>query len=235
MARFNTFREHTLKPLLEQLFGGDDIIWFFDSIDKIKPNGKDKPSSNRLLMRIALGVIIQFGTFTYLTASGHKITSQDGLHISTWIENVIHDKRLIKRPQKLVVLDFLFMSYMSCQWLDHHVNHGTISWDVALAKPLSTVLVTSFGSRAGEIARSKYYTDNEVLSYGDIHLRFSPECVQKAVIPIKPTPTVPPTPLTWPNITAVDGRPDARFLAVMISPSMLMWNSIAGTLVWPTS
>ena len=59
VARFNAYRQYTLKKSLSEPFTGDDVLRFFDSIiNKIRPSFRDKPSPGVTLMTNAFQILI---------------------------------------------------------------------------------------------------------------------------------------------------------------------------------
>lgn len=61
------------------------------------------------------------------------------------------------------------MSRMVRSWFNHHLQKGTASWDVVIAKALSITLMSALGCRSGDVAKSRLYT-TEVLRYRDIEI-----------------------------------------------------------------
>jgi hypothetical protein len=79
-------------------------------------------------------------------------------------------------------LTFMTMSRISTAWLKHHRQNRTVSWDFALYKLMSivliislvcrgdVVLITSLACRGDDVARSRSYSGTEYLQYHHLHL-----------------------------------------------------------------
>jgi hypothetical protein len=170
--RFNEFRVQTLQQSLSTPFTGQDVWRFLDTIiGKLRPIGRDKPGPNETMIRKALHILIDYGTYTYPKNSGFEFTATDGARIKTWFSDAVAANRLTWGCWKnRDWLSFMTISHMSRAWLHHHSQNGTRSWDIALYKLLSIVLVTSLACRGGDIARSRGYTGTQYLQYGHIQL-----------------------------------------------------------------
>ncbi|MCJ1266574.1 hypothetical protein MMC22_006459 [Lobaria immixta] len=95
---FTAFREHTLKKSRQEPFTRDDIVRPFDiMIDKIKSTLKVKPtvSTEDSNKKGILGLIAQYGTFTYKPATGYRLTAQDSMRMQTWVNDAVKSGRLV--------------------------------------------------------------------------------------------------------------------------------------------
>jgi hypothetical protein len=167
VARFNAFREFTLRKPLNLPFTGDDVLRFFDSIiDKIRPGSVHKPAPSDEIVTKAFGIISDYGRFTFSRASGYDLSPHDAVRIQTWKDDAVKAGRLTKGGwNKRVWLNFMVLSKMTRLWLDHHHKHGTDSWDIVLARHMSIVVLTSIGARGGDVARSKLYEGIEHMKF----------------------------------------------------------------------
>lgn len=173
IGRFNAFRQLTLKQSLDEPFGGDDLLRFFDEmLDKIRPKIAGKPALSSDFVRNKFTTLIKYGTLTYTKASGFEITRRDMLRMQTFIDDAVCAGRLTKGCwNKRVGLNFILVSRLGRSWLRHHHQQGTLGWDLVLARLLSIVLVSSLGCRPGDVARSPYYKGAEYLKYRNVNLR----------------------------------------------------------------
>lgn len=95
---FKAFREHTLKQSLQEPFTGDNVVRLFDiMIDRIKSTLKVKPavSTEDSNKKGILGLIAQYGTFTYKPATGYRLTAQESMRMQTWVDDAVKSGRLV--------------------------------------------------------------------------------------------------------------------------------------------
>ncbi|KAK9245323.1 hypothetical protein V1506DRAFT_521936 [Lipomyces tetrasporus] len=159
VARFNAFRTHSLKKSLSVPFSGEDIVRFFDSIiGRLAPAGRGKPAINDDVV---------------INAFPHHFSLRN---FHTFIDNAVRAGRLMRGLwNRRVWLNFMTVSRMGRAWLEHHHNHGTVNWDITLARLMSVVLVTSLGCRAGDAARSQFYEGTEFMQYRHVELQLEGE------------------------------------------------------------
>ena len=155
VARFNTFRKHTLQKTADLTPSGEHIFRFIDGmIDKVRPGSKDKPAINQNTMVVALKTILDYSTFTY---SDFKYTPRDGARIRTLFDDCVRDGRLTQGMwKKRLWMSFMILARLVSKFLGYHIRSGTSNWDVTIAKVMSIVLVASIGSRAGDVSRSQH-------------------------------------------------------------------------------
>lgn len=172
VQRFEAFRIHSLKQSTANPFTGDDLLRFFDSIiGRVIPGFKGKPAPTTTLVKTGLRVLLSYGTFTYAKSSGFEINKQDGIRLTTWIDDCVKAKRLTKgRWHRRVWLNFTIVSRMTKAWLEHHLIHGTWNWDVTISKHLSILIITSLGCRNGDVTRSRGYKGAEHMQYRHFEL-----------------------------------------------------------------
>lgn len=104
---------------------------------------------------------------------GFTATTQDSRRLESLLRQLVKDKVLYKgRWRKPNRVGFQTILYMADAWLKSGLQEGARSWDIHISRLLCIVLIGSFGSRLGEVVRSKLYTGMEYLCYKDLTVSF---------------------------------------------------------------
>ncbi|KAK4506430.1 hypothetical protein PRZ48_000162 [Zasmidium cellare] len=205
--RFEAYRQHTLKQSLASPFCGADLIRFLDSIlggksgrlrgaehgyvlrsaNKTSVDGKlvkshGKPAPNDGLAWTASKYILEYGTVNWTDADGFSFTARDHLRLKTFIGDCVDEGRLTAGHwNKRTWLGFVTLSRMVRTYLSEAHSKGVNSWDIVIARCLSVVLLSSLGTRSGDIALSQGYKD-EYIRYEHIELYLVP-CDDDSTLP----------------------------------------------------
>jgi hypothetical protein len=128
---------------------------------------KDLPSLSTLQtgLRYVLGMLVEIHGFT--------ATKQDSKRMESLFNKLVKDKVLFKgKWRKPNRVGFQTILYMVDVWMSSGLKDGVLSWDIHISKQLSIVLIGSFGSRCGDVVRSRMYAGMQCLCYRDLALSF---------------------------------------------------------------
>lgn len=168
ITRFNHFRQTVLKkPDLSQPFTGEDMTRFIDVLrtQMVLPVRKTVP--NGLTLVRAFVNIKVYGEYQY---ADFRLSVQELSRFKAFYQGLVRNQQVvIGHWYERQWLGFMTMSRMVRSWFNHHLQKGTASWDVVIAKALSITLMSALGCRSGDVAKSRLYT-TEVLRYRDIEI-----------------------------------------------------------------
>ena len=95
----------------------------------------------------------------------------ESARFKVWLEQAVKDGKLkIGTWKKRVWIGFAVLSRLVSSLLSHKIQHGSINWDIQIAKCLSVVLISALGARSGDVTRSNHYTGQEFLQWRHVHL-----------------------------------------------------------------
>lgn len=138
---------------------------------------KDLPSLSTLQtgLRYVLGMLVEIHGFT--------ATKQDSKRMESLFNKLVKDKVLFKgKWRKPNRVGFQTILYLVDVWMSSGLKDGVLSWDIHISKQLSIVLIGSFGSRCGDVVRSKMYADMQCLCYRDLALSFGGDDTQDLIL-----------------------------------------------------
>lgn len=156
IRQFNDVRREVFGQDISTPFTGHDIVAYLDILRQhmVLPIGKTVPNGGTL--RLEVRNLKRYYAFTY----GQPLPKQDQTVVKFYYESLVVKKQVsLDDFFEKTWLTFPVVSRMVVTWLAHHVDHGTPSWDVTIARALSVVLQSALGCRAGDIALPKCYTD----------------------------------------------------------------------------
>jgi hypothetical protein len=103
-----------------------------------------------------------------------KLTRHDYLRISTTLDALVKENKLIKgKWKKKNWLGMNILEKLCRAWMRAGLEEGCRSWDIHLHRHLSIVLLSSLGCRAGQVTLSKGY-DKEYMSWKHIIIKLGP-------------------------------------------------------------
>ena len=104
---------------------------------------------------------------------GFTATKQNSKRIESLFNKLVKEKVLFKgKWRKPNRVGFQTILYMVDIWMSSGLKDGVLSWDIHISKQLSIVLIGSFGSRCGDVVRSRMYADMQCLCYRDLAISF---------------------------------------------------------------
>jgi hypothetical protein len=139
---------------------------------------KERPS----LSTIQVG--LRYLTDMLVECHGFVISAQDIKRIGSLLNKLVKENVLFKgRWRKANRVGFKTLLYMVDNHMETGLTDGVHSWDIYISKQLSVVLVAAFGSRCGEVVRSRLYKGMQCLCFKDLRLEFcNGESTQRLMI-----------------------------------------------------
>jgi len=94
----------------------------------------------------ATAILMQYGWSKWSRARGFDIGPELGVKLKCWIHDMVQQQRLMRgRWQAKTFISYTVLSQLGRTYLEHHIKHGTRSWDIIIARTLGVVLVASLG------------------------------------------------------------------------------------------
>lgn len=105
---------------------------------------------------------------------GFTATSQDRNRLKSLFNRLVKEKVLFKGSwRKRGRVGFRTLLYLADTHLEVGLKDGIpTSWDPYISRLLSIVLVSACASRAGDVVRSRLYTDMECMCFKDLSVQF---------------------------------------------------------------
>ena len=146
----------------------DDPIRFIDVMINYMHPHKGKPGPNLSTIQSACRILITQEKFRCET---FKFADHYRQRLHTFLDQYTRAGRSAKGVWKRrQYVGFMMISRIAEAWLQYYLNNGINSWDLALCRLMSVLLVSCTAARAGDIARSQCYEGLECLKWEDIHL-----------------------------------------------------------------
>lgn len=147
-------------PRIDPQTGPDivTILRFVDTIVKhIRGRGVNDAAPLRTGIKKGLYFLFSSMTFEY---PKFNLTKHECSKIDALIDSLAEEGKLIrgKRRAKNEWIGVAIVEKMSRCWLQAALDGGCLSWDIVIHKAMSVVLQSALCCRAGEIAKSCYYT-----------------------------------------------------------------------------
>ena len=156
----------------EQCPSGELIFRLVDAIRRhVKPRWVDKPIPSFRTVRLYWRGIVELLKFRYDAFTiNYTVTWQK--RIATHLDQLCASGKLMRgRYQKREYLGFAILGRMITLWLRDAIEHGCLSWDVVVLKPLSVLIVAACAARSGDVTRSDGCNGLEYLRYEHVELR----------------------------------------------------------------
>ena len=98
----------------------------------------------------------------------YDLKAHDRAQVKNYFDRLKRKKLVLTgQRNRRAWLSFATKSRMIRTWFDHHLDHGTRSWDTVIYQALSVALVSGLGCRAGDVTLSNLYKQ-ECLRYKHI-------------------------------------------------------------------
>lgn len=130
-----------------------------------------KPGPNRSSIIKGAVVLLGYGHFKWSKADGFVMDGHTSIRFETWLSDAQKDGLITRgKWQKKTWIGYACLSRLVRAFLTRAIERGTLSWDVIIAKCLSTVLVGALGARSGDVGQSQMYKGDEYLQFSHIQL-----------------------------------------------------------------
>ncbi|KAI4188506.1 MAG: hypothetical protein L6R41_002106 [Letrouitia leprolyta] len=114
-----------------------------------------KPGPNAGTIITAVKILPAYGHFKWAESDGFKIGAHGSTRFQSWLDQAQRAGRLIRGVwKKRTWIGYAVLSCLVRAFIIRGIEHGTVNWDITIAKCLSVALVSSLGSRTGDVALS---------------------------------------------------------------------------------
>ena len=132
----------------------------------VLPADKNAPQKGTIVRGVS--ILLAYGHFKW---SDFKMGSHESARFKVFLDQAVKDGKIkTGKWRKSTWIGFAVLSRLVSSYLSHNIKHGSLNWDITIAKCLSLVLISALGARSGDVARSLHYKGQEYLQWRHVQL-----------------------------------------------------------------
>lgn len=132
----------------------------------VLPADKNAPQKGTSVRGV--GILLAYGHFKW---SDFKMGSHESARFKVFLDQAVKDGKIkVGKWKKSTWIGFAVLSRLVSSYLSHNIKHGSLNWDIPIAKCLSLVLISALGARSGDVFRSMHYKGQEYLQWRHVRL-----------------------------------------------------------------